>query len=96
MNIEVKIRLHGLVIAIAFLSGRRYERTLYVSARYPMADRAEGFYWVIDGKGTPEVAAWSGGFWWLTGYEEVAIDAQIIGLGDCLVAPAWKDEPSPA
>ncbi len=53
-----------------------------------MAERAEGYYWIIDGKGEPEVAAWSGGYWWLTGCDEPAIEKQVVVLGGRLATPS--------
>ena len=52
-----------------------------------MDDRADGYYWITDGKNVPEVAAWSEGYWWLTGCEEPTLEEQVIVLGDCLTPP---------
>lgn len=59
-----------------------------------MTDRADGFYWIIDGKGEPEVAAWSHGQWWLTGSEEPALDGHVVVLGGCLAPPDGAAAPS--
>ncbi len=52
-----------------------------------MVDRAEGYYWIIDGKDVPEVAAWFEGHWWLSGFDEAAIDTQVIVLSERLTPP---------
>ena len=52
-----------------------------------MASRPEGYYWIIDGKGAPEVAAWFEGWWWLTGCEEAALEKQVVVLSGRLEAP---------
>ena len=61
-----------------------------------MTNRDEGFYWVVDGRGSPEVAAWVGGRWWLTGSEEPAIDTMVVVLSPCLVPPSCADETAEA
>jgi hypothetical protein len=39
-----------------------------MSDRFPTIEaREEGFYWVILGQNSPEIAYWERGEWWLCG-----------------------------
>lgn len=52
--------------------------------------RDEGHYWVSEHDAAPEVAAWQGGAWWLTGQDEPVEERTVTVLSERLIGPDHK------